>query len=92
MTENIDELPILPPNKDYSNTDASESTRLLEPNLPVIYKVAVTPSSPTSNKISSNDSYQGTAGTSQGSSRTRLLDPTLTPVDPHTGNTYRLKR
>lgn len=87
MSGETEELKIIQADESRSNTNNVEHPKLLEPTPPItpaIYKMAVTPSSPTSNKMSSNgESYMG--GISQGSSTTKLLEPSLTPVDTTAG-------
>lgn len=73
---------LVPPDNEGQLT--VKTGEITPPVTPSICKVAATPSSPTSNKVSSSGggSIHGAGGTSQGSlsSRSKLPGPSLTPI------------
>ncbi|KAK6641416.1 hypothetical protein RUM44_013127 [Polyplax serrata] len=84
MADNSEEFEVFHPDNDKSNVNIPDNSKLLDGSPTVttkICKVAVTPSSPISKMSSNGDSYLGTGGISQASSKSKLLDPLLTPVD-----------
>lgn len=80
--EECELMHLVPP--DFDGHVAVRAGEATPPVTPSICKVAATPSSPTSNKVSSSGggSLHGAGGTSQGSlsSRNKLPGPSLTPV------------
>lgn len=90
MSDESEENEINQPRGESSKQINIDQPKTFEPSPPVTpnaYKLAITPSSPTSNKMSSSNggSILGTGCTSHTSSRTKLLEPSITPIEGPSG-------